>query len=205
MIALPCAVGMAVLAKPILTLLFPNAVAAEAPVLLQISSLVVIFTLMNQTLGGALQGLGKVMVPAVALAFGAVVKVIVNLVLIPTIGINGAAIGSIACSLTAMIIELVFLHKSLRLDINLKQALLKPIFVTIIMGIASLLSYQCVIMLINRASIATISAIIMAVIVYFVGIVLLKVLDKEDYHMLPYGDKIYRFLEKMKLVKSTNS
>lgn len=59
LIALPCAMGMAVLAEPILTLLFPNAIAVEAPVLLQISSLVVIFTLMNQTLGGALQGLRK--------------------------------------------------------------------------------------------------------------------------------------------------
>lgn len=59
LIALPCAMGMAALAEPILTLLFPNAVAVEAPMLLQLSSLVVIFTLMNQTLSGALQGLRK--------------------------------------------------------------------------------------------------------------------------------------------------
>ena len=47
LIALPCAVGLAVLAEPILALLFPNAVAVEAPVLLQLSSLIVIFTLMK--------------------------------------------------------------------------------------------------------------------------------------------------------------
>lgn len=57
LIALPCAMGMAALARPILTLLFPNAVAAEAPMLLQLSSIVIVFTLMNQTLSGALQGL----------------------------------------------------------------------------------------------------------------------------------------------------
>lgn len=59
LIALPCAIGMVALAEPILTLLFPNAVAVEAPMLLQLSSIVVIFTLMNQTLSGALQGLRK--------------------------------------------------------------------------------------------------------------------------------------------------
>lgn len=205
LIALPCAMGMAALAEPILTLLFPNAVSPEAPVLLQLSSVVVIFTLMNQTLSGALQGLGKVSVPAIGLACGAVVKLVVNLVLIPTIGINGAAIGSIASSLTAMVIELVCLYKTLKLDINYNQTLIKPLIATVIMGVLAILSYKGIAILLNRESIATIMAILIAVIVYFFGIILLKVFDREDWHMLPYGDKIYRFLGKLKLVKPTNT
>ena len=201
LIALPCAVGMAVLAEPILTLLFPNAVAVEAPMLLKLSSLVVIFTLMNQTLSGALQGLGKVMVPAMGLAIGALAKVVVNVLLIPAIGVNGAAIGSIVCSLVAMIINIVFLHRSLKLNMDYKQGILKPLTVTLIMGIMAVLTYKGVLMIINRTSLATLMAIIMAIIVYFFGIILFGVFDRDDYHMLPYGDKIYRFLEKLKLVK----
>jgi hypothetical protein len=45
-------------------------------------------------------------------------------------------------------------------------------------------------------------AILIAVIAYFLAVLGLKIFDREDYHMLPYGDKIYRFLEKVKLVKS---
>lgn len=205
LIALPCAVGMAVLAEPILNLLFPNAMAPEAPVLLQLSSVVIIFTLINQTLGGVLQGLGKVMIPAISLACGALVKVIINLNLIPQIGINAAPIGSIACVLTAMILELYFLHKNIKLEIDYTKTLIKPIIITIIMGVSALASYNIIKILLKSTSIATILAIIIAVIVYALCIVIFKILDKDDYHMLPYGDKIYKFLQKIKLVNATSS
>lgn len=145
------------------------------------------------------------MIPAVGLAVGALVKVIVNITLIPMIGINGAAIGSIASSLTAMVIELICLYKTLRLGMNFKQTLIKPITITLIMGIAATLSCKVITILLNSASIGTIMAILIAVIVYFFGIILFKVFDREDWHMLPYGDKIYKFLEKLKLVKPTNT
>ena len=205
LIALPCAVGLAALAEPILMLLFPKALASEAPMLLRLSSIIIIFTLLNQTLGGALQGLGKVMIPAASLACGAIVKLIINLFLIPQIGINGAPIGSIACVLTATIIELYFLHKNMKLDLNIMQAILKPILVSGIMGIIAIFAYNCFKFLIGNASIATLLAIISAVIVYALSMVIFRILDRDDYHMLPYGDKIYKFLQKLKLIKLTNN
>ena len=65
LIGLPCTVGMCIFAGPILALLFPNASAGE--VILQISSLTIIFTILDQTINGALQGYGKLMIPAVSL------------------------------------------------------------------------------------------------------------------------------------------
>jgi stage V sporulation protein B len=65
LIGLPCTVGMCIFAGPILALLFPNASAGEA--VLQISSLTIIFTILDQTINGALQGYGKLMIPAVSL------------------------------------------------------------------------------------------------------------------------------------------
>ncbi len=55
LIGLPCTVGMFVFARPILNLLFPN--AAEGAVVLQISSLTILFTVLAQTISGALQGI----------------------------------------------------------------------------------------------------------------------------------------------------
>ena len=43
--------------------------------------------------------------------------------------------------------------------------------------------------------IATILAIGYAVVFYIVGLIVLKILDKNDYYMLPYGEKIYAFLK----------
>ena len=66
LIGLPCTIGMCIFAQQILNLLFPNATSGK--VILQISSFTIIFTILDQTINGALQGFGKVMVPAAALA-----------------------------------------------------------------------------------------------------------------------------------------
>lgn len=202
LLALPCAIGMCVLANPILTLLFPNAPSVEAPLLLQISAFTIIFTLMNQTIGGALQGLGKVMTPAISLACGAGLKLILNLILIsnPNIGIYGAAISSVAASALAMIINIVVLNKSIKLDLQMGQTIIKPLIATGIMGAIAYFTHYFLNPLYGN-SIATVGAVILAVITYFVLLVVLNIFEREDYHMLPYGDKIYKFLSKIKLVK----
>lgn len=203
LIALPCAIGMCVLAEPILKLLFPNVYAVEAGPLLQISSFTIIFTLLNQTIAGALQGLGKVMVPAMSLAIGAVIKLILNLILIPNphIGIFGAAISSVIAAMTATIINLVVLLKMIKLDSGINQTVIKPILAVSIMGICAYFSYDVLGRFISSSSINTLIAIFVAVVIYFLAILVLKIFDRDDYHMLPYGDKIYKFLEKIKLVK----
>lgn len=70
LIGLPCTVGMFIFAQPILNLLFPN--ASDGAVILQISSLTVIFTILDQTINGALQGYGKLMIPTISLAIRSV-------------------------------------------------------------------------------------------------------------------------------------
>ena len=65
LIGLPCTVGMFLFAGPILNLLFPNASAGAT--ILQISSLTIIFTILDQTINGALQGYGKLSIPAISL------------------------------------------------------------------------------------------------------------------------------------------
>ena len=204
LIALPCAIGMAVLAEPILNLLFPNVHAIEAPGLLQISAFTIIFTLINQTIGGALQGLGKVMVPAASMACGAIVKLILNLTLIrnPQIGIYGAAISSVASSCTVTIIEMFILTRHLKFDNNKTQIIFKPILATLIMGIAAYGFHWLIATYLFNNALTTLIAIFVAVIAYFLAVLGLKIFDRDDYHMLPYGDKIYHFLEKIKLVKT---
>ena len=65
LIGLPCAAIMCIFSKQILQILFPNASAGS--LMLSISSLGIIFVVMMQTINGALQGMGKVVMPVVAL------------------------------------------------------------------------------------------------------------------------------------------
>ena len=65
LIGLPCTVGMCVFAQPILNLLFRN--ASDGALILQISALTILFTILDQTINGALQGYGKLKIPAISL------------------------------------------------------------------------------------------------------------------------------------------
>lgn len=198
LIGLPCVVGMIIFAQPILNLLYPN--ANQGALLLQLISISVIFSILDQTINGALQGFGKVMVPAIALGIGCIVKLILNLTLlrIPALNVYGAAIGSIACHAVAFTIVFNVLKKYVKLDLPFKKFVLKPVLATGIMGICS---YTLFLILkgINFGNKATIISIVFAVLVYVLAVVVLKIYNKEDIYMLPKGEKIYKILEKMKI------
>lgn len=199
LIALPCTFGMCIYATPILELLFPN--ASSGGTLLAISALTITFTALAQTINGALQGLGKIRVPAIALGCGVLTKLMVNILLIPVEGIyeNGAAIGSVLCHVVSFTIVYNVLKHTIKLNFSMSGMLIKPLLITVIMSGISLMCYKGILMLGIASRIATIVGILIAVLVYTIGIVVFKVLSEEDIYMLPSGDKIYHFLRKMKI------
>ncbi len=199
LIGLPCTFGMFLYARQILELLFPN--ASSGGTLLAISAFTIIFTVLAQTINGALQGLGKIRVPAIALGCGVIVKLIANLLLIPMEGIyeNGAAIGSVLCHIVSFSIVYNVLKRTIELDFRISKMIVKPLLITIIMCIISYATYQACLSLAIVSKIATIIGIIIAVLVYAILIILGKVLTKEDIEMLPKGDRIYHFLQKIKI------
>ena len=194
-LGLPCMVGMIILAQPILNLLFPNANAGAT--ILQVSSIAIIFMMLEQTVNGALQGLGKIMVPAVALTIGVLTKLILNLILvpIPQIGVIGAAIATGVCHAIAFFIGFRVLNNSMRLKLDISRFFVKPAFAAAIMGIISYASYIILAGIISE-KLATIIAILVAVVVYLVVVVIFKIFTKEEICMIPYGTKICKFLEK---------
>ncbi len=198
LIGLPCVVGMIVFAQPILNLLYPH--ANEGALLLQLISVSVIFSILDQTINGALQGFGKVMVPATALGIGCLVKLVLNIILlkIPFFNVYGAAIGSIACHAVAFAIVFNVLKKYVKLDLPFNKFVIKPAIATTIMAVCSYTLYLLMDRIIS-GRLATIIAMLFAVVIYLAAVVALKIYNKEDIYMLPKGDKIYKFLEKTKI------
>ena len=198
LIGLPCTIGMIIFAQPILNLLFPN--ANEGALILQISSIATIFTILDQTINGVLQGYGKLMLPTIALATGVFIKFILNITLIPNpnIGVYGAAIGSVACHMVAFTIAMTALRKNIKLNLTFSKFVFKPILATIIMGICSYFVYFALDGIIIERM-ATIIAILVAVIIYVLSVIVLKIFNKDELKMLPAGDKILKILEKFKI------
>lgn len=205
LIVLPCVVGMVIFAEPILKLLFPN--ASSGAFIMQICVLATIFTAMEQTINGALQGLGKVFVPAIALTVGVAVKFILNLILVPIPtdvfplgGAVGAAFATDMCHLIAFLIVFSVLRKTVDLKLSFSKMVIKPLIACLMMGIVSYGSYM-LFKGIFVQNLATILALGVAVVVYVLSIFVLRILNEEDILMLPSGNKIYALLVKMGIYK----
>ena len=196
-IGLPCTVGMIIFAQPIINLIFPN--ATSGALLLQISAITIIFSVLAQTTNGALQGLGKIMVPAISAFIGLVVKLILNIILIsiPQIGVNGAAIGSIVNNILVFVISYYVLNKTIKLDVKPIKYIIKPIIATFIMGVCSYYLYLILIGTAISIKLATIISLIFAVVIYAISIIVLKIFTKEELYMIPYGTKLCKMLERL--------
>lgn len=201
LIGLPCTFGMMVFAEQILKLLYPN--APEGAQLLQITSLTIILMMMAQTINGVLQGIGKYRVPATALALGVIAKFILNLILIPipSIGINGVAIGSIVCHIISFSIGFAVLKRAMKIKFDINKFLIKPLLATAIMCLISYLAYLLLVQFISW-KLSAIVAIVLAVPIYALAVAIMKILDKEEIYRLPKGELIYKLLVKMKLYPS---
>ena len=127
-------------------------------------------------------------------------KLILNLILvpIPEIGVNGAAIASVACHVVAFSIAITALRKNIKLDLTFSKFVIKPVIATAIMGICSYFILLTISGIIFEKA-ATIIAILSAVIIYALAIIVLKVFSKEEVSMMPGGNKILKVLEKLKI------
>ena len=127
-------------------------------------------------------------------------KLIFNLVLVPNpaFGVNGAAIGSVACHMVAFAIAFTVLRKNIKLDLTVGKFVIRPLLATIIMGVCSYFLYSKLLVSgIIVGKWATILSLLFAVIIYVLAVVALKILNKEEILMLPFGNKIYKVLEKL--------
>lgn len=199
-IILPCAMGLSVLANPILKLLYPT--ASDGALLLQLATIQMILNALNNTINGGLYGLNKAYIPAIALLFGCGVKFILNTILIsnPNINVYGAEISSFVCQLIAFLISFLTLKKHLDIKLNFKNNIFKPVLATCIMGISAFGIYKLFENIIS-GSIATIIAILIAIIVYVMCILIMKILSEEEIKMIPFGNKLYGILVRFKIYK----
>ena len=198
LIGLPCMLGMIIFAGPILNLLFPN--ASEGELIFKMSALTIIFIMLEQTVNGALQGIGKITTPAIALLIGVVVKCGLNIILvpIPIFGTAGAAFATAVCHAIAFLIGFNVLRKNMILDLSFSKFIIKPLLATTMMGICSYTTYLWACRIYSE-NMATIISIFVAFVVYLLSIIALKIFSKEEMYMIPYGEKTYKILKKTRI------
>ena len=200
LIAVPCAMGMAIFAYPILDLLMfkADSVTRAAP-WLSVASISVIFLGLISATNAFLNTAGKQRLPIISMLVGAGAKLALNFILIEKIGIYGAPISTVVCYLLAASFNIFFTVKYVGKLPNIRKVFFMPILCSILsIGLSALLflAFELIIPI----KIATILCIITSVLGYLFLIIKTKTVTREEILLLPSGDKIEKLLKKLRLM-----
>lgn len=190
----PCAVGLYVLAWPLLNLLFTADVDFAAPLLKELAFAFVCVSLVSVT-NALLQAAGKERLPVISMTIGGVVKLVTNYILIgiPSIAINGAPIGTICCYATIAIINIVFVYKKTELGPRQWWQLWKPLAAALVMGVFAHFAYPALAGMLG-ARLGVCVVLLGCIVLYFLMLWVIGGFNREDILMLPKGKKLARLL-----------
>ncbi len=144
-LAFGAAIGLFILSKPILTLLFPtrpDEVAVASP-LLSVIALAIISVGMANVSASALQATGNAPFTAVSAAVGCLIKTAATFILvsIPSVNILGAALATNIAYPVIVLMNTVKLKKKADIGLSFTAIVLKPLLAAVTMGIIAFSSF----------------------------------------------------------------
>lgn len=193
LLALPAGVGLAVLAGPIMRLLYPATDHAIADPAMAILGVAAIFVCIMSICNAVLQANGLVNLPIFIMALGCGVKLAVNYFMVHQMGIVGAPTGTLVCYILVSALELMLIKRVIPASPNYTQVFVKPLIAALIMGAAAWATYGLLFRFLGNA-ISTLAAIAVGGGIYVVLVVVLRIIGKDDLALMPKGDKIAKFL-----------
>lgn len=200
-VGIPCGLGLAVLAKPILTLLsFPqNSVELAHPLLTLLAPSTAFICILSVS-NAILQSAGYERKPLISMLAGASVKIATNFILIRYIGMKSTPVSTFLCYLTVTVLNLYFISKYAGVKPKLSGLFGKPLLAGSVCAIVAYFAYGFISGIINP-KIAVLASIAFAGLAYAVTLFLVRGISGDDVKLLPKGAKIYTILNKLKLVK----
>ena len=202
MIAIPSSVGLFVLARPIMQLLFPQKASLDmAAALLRALAITVVFYSLSTLTNAVLQGIGKVSVPVYHAAIALVAQVIVLVVLLIGTNINLYALvfASATYSLLMCVLNARAVRKYLDYKEDMKQIFIKPFLAAAFMGLVAWFVFMgCDLLMDSR--IALIPTLAIAIIVYFIFIIKFGAVTETEMKAVPSGTKLIRAAKKLHLM-----
>jgi stage V sporulation protein B len=204
-LSIPCSIGMGVLARPVISMLFGRSCSAEviensAP-LLSVLSVGTFLMAMLTISSSVLQSYGKQTLPVISMFCGTGVKLILNWVLIYNFGIIGAPLAT-TCSYFVMVaLNFVFAIKYTDLSARIFKAFLSPLIAMLCCVPVTVGSFLLFKQIMPREVLATLLSVFVTAVLYAFALFVTRAFSKEDILMLPKGQRIYNFLVRKKLMK----
>lgn len=187
-LSIPCAVGLAVLGKPIIQMLFVGEVDLPAN-LLKIGSIAVVFYSMSTLSNGVLQGIDKMNIPVRNAAIALVLHLAILYVTLNTfnMALYGVVISSVLFAFIMCVLNWMGIKKYLKYRQEIVRTFIIPTISSAVMALFSYITYYFA----SKAmgiSVSVLMAIGVAVIVYFIVLLKLGGVREREIRSLPGGN-----------------
>ncbi|MBR6528382.1 MAG: polysaccharide biosynthesis protein [Lachnospiraceae bacterium] len=201
LIAIPSAVGLAVLAEPIMMVLFRGKNVAAINMMTWGSSAVVFFSLSTVT-NGVLQGIGHMKQPIINAALSLVLHTVLLAAMLWgfNMGIYGVVAANIIFGASMCVLNALSIRKIMNFQQEIKKTFLLPLACSGAMGVAVWGLYQLIHMAIDSQLIPMVISIVVGMFLYFVLLLVLKCMDEEELARMPFGRTLASFGKKLHLL-----
>ena len=199
---IPCAVGMAALARPIMMMLYGNNDSlALAAGIMQSGALLTVLLALSTLTTGILQGLGEMQAPLVHAATAAAIHLgfLVLFVVKFKWNIYGVVYANIIFGLIICLLNARSIRKKLHYRQEIKKTFLVPVIAAGVMGIAAYLVHR-VFNLFAGNTISTILAVCVGAVVYGICLVKLGGILEREIRRLPKGDLLADLLIRLNIL-----
>lgn len=201
LIAIPCAVGVAVMGGPIMQMLFNDSTTLPGRMLI-VGAVTIIFYALSTLTSTILQASNHMHVPVINAAISLGVHIVFTVVLLAFANLHIFALiyGNIVFSFCMCILNLRSLAKLIDYRLDIQKMCGATFVASVIMGVVTFLVYKGCIYVIHSNILSTLIAIIIAVIVYALFMVLTRGVTEDELYMFPKGETLVRILYRMHLL-----
>ena len=216
LISIPSAVGLAVLAKPVVFILYPQQGTLDMVAkILQVMAISVVFYGLSTLTNGVLQGTGYVNKPVIHAAIALVIQslVLVALLVFTPLDIYALAVAAVCYSFCMCIMNGFSIRKKLGYKQEVVRTFLIPVSAALWMGVAAYLVYKgmnlvlVALGLLEKGAmhwglncVCLVPAVLVAVIIYFALVIKFGALSREELRAMPKGATLVRAAEKLRLL-----
>lgn len=196
MISIPSMVGLYVLARPILELLFTNLEYIQiTAAILQIGTLSIVLFGLSTISIGLLQGLNLLNLPVKHALISMFIKVLFNILFLYIFNWNlyGAVITNIIFAGTSAWLNFGSVRKHLSLRIDMYKTIIAPLAASLIMGGVCLILFK-VLTLKFSSDLSVVITLPIAMVTYAISLLKLKIFDEDELNSIPYGRFFKRFI-----------
>lgn len=202
-IAFPSAVGMAVLAVPIIHSIYPAMEYKTGSMMMIIGSSCIIFYALSTVTSGVLQSIDQMRLPV----FHSLISLIVHIILVwllmrfTGLGVYALVIGNVTYPFFVCVLNGYSVSAHLGFKQEVTKCFCVPFLSSVIMGVLTFAVFKLFHAVSGSNVISLLPALAVAVVSYFILVLKLKGLTRDELYEFPFGRKMSIVADKLHLLE----